>query len=368
MFKRHQSVNGVLEKVKKFCRSDNGSVMTMAAIALPVVMLTSAIALQHSMSVSAEKKVQIWTDTALMAGATEAQKLQSLEDKAAVEAKIKEYSDKFLQVGFDETSSAEYVGTDVSFDPVTKVASLKVKYKYPTVMNTITGDDQETLEVLAEVILSSQEKQPLSMFLVLDKSGSMGWDENDQPSPDNRMVALKAAVASLTQKLATEDPDQKYVRMGAVAYSSYNYHTNVAMNWDPATVNTYTQALSAGGGTNSSGAMQSAYYALRGDSEETQHATKNEGDPKKFIVFMTDGVNNHWLYDTWTKSYCTSAKDLEGIEIYSVAFQAPSHAQNLLKSCASSTSHYFEAENSEQLISSFEMIGDAAAQTLAFSK
>ena len=368
MFKRHQLKDGVANIASRFCRDKNGSVMTMAAITLPVIMLSSAVALQHSMTVSAENKVQLWTDTALMAGVTEASNMESISDETLVKNKIKEYSDKFLQVGFDETSGAEYVSSEVSYNPETKVATLTVSYKYPTVMASITGDEQNVQQVIAEVILSVQEKTPLSMYLVLDKSGSMGWNQYNRPSSNNRMVALKAAVASLTQKMINEDPDKKYVRMGAVAYSSYNYHTHVSMNWDPATVNTYTQSLSPGGGTNSSGAMRSAYYALRGNSEETAHATKNEGDPKKFIIFMTDGVNNHSLYDVWTKSYCRAAKDNEGVEIYSVAFQAPPHARNLLKQCASSTSHYFEAENSAELIASFETIGDAAAQALAFSK
>ena len=353
--------------VKRFRKDDNGSIMTFAALTMPVMMLSTAVTLQYSMTVSAGKKVQHWTDSALMAGAVEANKLDSIEDAVAVQAELEKYADKFLDAGFSETSQAIFKSREVTYDPKTKVAKIEVSYQYPTIMDTITGDQQKTYLSEAEVVLSSKEKNPISMHLVLDKSGSMDWDARGRNVEDDRMKALKQAVASLTAQMASLDPEKKYVRMGAVAFDSRKYYRNVKMNWDPQTVNAYTQSLRPGGGTNSTSAMKHARNQFKNKKEEKQHEKKNSGKLKKFILFLTDGANNRSSYDTQTKKQCKNAKK-DGVEIYTIAFMAPTSAQKLLKDCASSTSHYFEAENSSELIASFQAIGDEATKDLAFSK
>ena len=80
------------------------------------------------------------------------------------------------------------------------------------------------------------------------------------------------------------------------------------MNWGTEHVNNFTQSLQPGGGTNSSGAMKVAFNYLKGNKEEKQHAKKNKGEPKKYILFMTDGANNHSSYDTQTLTQCNKAK------------------------------------------------------------
>jgi len=110
--------------------------------------------------------------------------------------------------------------------------------------------------------------------------------------------------------------------------------------------------------------MSTAYARLKAATENTAHKNKNGQIPTKYLVFMTDGDNNSTSDDTSTKATCTSDK-ADGIEIYTVAFMAPTRGQTLLKDCASSTSHYFQAENMAALISAFKVIGERTSAVVS---
>jgi Mg-chelatase subunit ChlD len=84
--------------------------------------------------------------------------------------------------------------------------------------------------------------------------------------------------------------------------------------------------------------------------------------PSKYIVFMTDGDNNYTTADTTTKQWCDKARTA-GIEVYSVAFMAPDRGKALLNYCATSSAHYFAAEDADDLNAAFEYIGDRATET-----
>ncbi|MEE9347827.1 MAG: hypothetical protein V3U82_06500, partial [Robiginitomaculum sp.] len=87
--------------------------------------------------------------------------------------------------------------------------------------------------------------------------------------------------------------------------SSYISTKAVAPNWNsPVLTNSNINAMVAGGGTNSSGAMAQAQTWM--DGENTAHFDEHGNDePLKYVIFMTDGVNNttgqscdagHWHY------------------------------------------------------------------------
>ncbi|MEM7069914.1 MAG: vWA domain-containing protein, partial [Pseudomonadota bacterium] len=297
-----------------------------------------------------------------------------LKDTQVVKAKLKAEMDAFLKANMEGSSFPDFDINDIKYDPKTQAVELKVDYSFETSFMKIAGLDEIEGSVETGVIIHKEAQQSLSMALVLDKSGSMNssgtWNWNGYKwvyTPgEHRMTALKNAVAGMTAEFDKNDPDKKYVRTGAVAYSSSVYGFT-KMNWGTAHVNQFTQSLHPSGGTDSSGAMNKAYNFLKGKKEEKQHAKKNEGNPKKYILFMTDGANNYSSADTKTLKTCNKAKK-NNITIYTVAFQAPQQGQNLLKACASSENHYFNATNSEELISVFQHIGEEAAKQLAIVK
>ena len=63
------------------------------------------------------------------------------------------------------------------------------------------------------------------------------------------------------------------------------------------------------------------------------------------------------------KALCDSIK-ADGIEIFSVAFEAPYRGRQLLSYCASTEDHYFDAGDSEEFLLAFEEIGDRIESAL----
>ena len=94
----------------------------------------------------------------------------------------------------------------------------------------------------------------------------------------------------------------------------------------------------------------------------------DEPNVVRAMILLTDGQNccgarySNAQQDANAIAVCTELKGM-GILVYSIAFQAPSAGASLMQACASSPSHYFNADTSE-LISVFQGIG-ANIQTQA---
>lgn len=228
----------------------------------------------------------------------------------------------------------------------------------------------------------TESRNALSMFLVLDRSGSMQWvtttvDQTksacnnyyqsnwpkatyESPCYIAKIDSLKTAVAALTSQFETSDPTHELIRTGAVSYSSAA-NTPSALAWGTAAATTYVNALTASGSTNSTAAFQAAYNGLKASTEDAAHKAKTGLTPTKYILFMTDGQNDNANIDAATKSLCDQAK-ADGIKVYSVAFSAPAVGKQLLSYCASGTSYYFEATNMPQLVAVFREIGSKTSK------
>lgn len=88
---------------------------------------------------------------------------------------------------------------------------------------------------------------------------------------------------------------------------------------------------------------------------------------RRYAILMTDGsFNTHYATgqgnsSAQARSLCTAMKT-DGIEIYSVAFNAPSDAQAVLSDCASSPGHFFTASSGTQLQSVYDTIAASLSQ------
>jgi hypothetical protein len=78
---------------------------------------------------------------------------------------------------------------------------------------------------------------------------------------------------------------------------------------------------------------------------------------------MTDGANNVTGADTKTKLYCDKARTAK-IQVYTIAFMAPKQGQALLQYCATTSSDYFKAEDTAQLVAAFKLIGETASKKI----
>jgi len=88
---------------------------------------------------------------------------------------------------------------------------------------------------------------------------------------------------------------------------------------------------------------------------------------RRYAILMTDGSFNTYYASgqgdssAQARSMCTAMK-ADGIEIYSVAFNAPSDAQAVLSDCASSASHFYTATSGSQLQAVYDAIAASLSQ------
>ncbi|MFS8144883.1 TadE/TadG family type IV pilus assembly protein [Rhizobium sp. BR 249] len=386
-------------------RGGNFGIMT--AIMAPVLLGAAGMAIQVGDMLLSKQQLQEAADSAALATATALANgtIQTSEAQAYARNFVAGQMANYLQSSVD-IKSATGVNVQTSTSGKSTSYQVTVSPGYDLTVNPlmqVVGFSTQHLSTSATTTSGhSQTQGSISMFLALDKSGSMGEDTatvNEEDPTESytydcnghynkkgkwvydtctgsrsnyytKIEALKIAAGNLFGQLDSADPNAEYVRTGAVSYDIVQYSpSNLA--WGTAGVASYVNALQANGGTNSSGAMSTAYSSLTAknaagnDAEDSAHKLKTGQVPKKYIVFMTDGDNNNdssggRSYDTLTKATCDTAKS-KGIEIYTIAFMAPAGGQALLHYCASDDAHYFQAEKMEDLLAAFEAIGAKAS-------
>lgn len=206
-------------------------------------------------------------------------------------------------------------------------------------------------------------KDPASIVLVLDNSGSMDNTDDDDVSRQDEMEAVvKDFMADMTTIIPQDDSgnDENVLRTGMVAYySQVDNNLTIPMAWGVVS-DADIDAMWAGGGTNSAAGMSKAQEWL--NLEDTVHnsseAETPSDNPLKFVVLMTDGVNNSTQMDASTITTCTNLKADDNTIIYTIGFAVNSdRSRNMLTGCATSPDHYFPAEDAEALNQVFDNIG-----------
>lgn len=379
-----------LGRIKRLAGDMSGNFAITTAFVIPVLIGVAGMAVDLTNLVMFKTKLQTAADTATLAAAS------SLAAKAKAEEGAKALSLQFLrgqisngQPVITDANKASYPAEDKT--PTVAVATepynitgkkytvtLTARYQVPlSPLSRVFGMSSYPVSVTSTSQSTTETKNAMSMYFVLDRSGSMAESTNTSYTATcydrrgrsysctayyTKIESLKLATASLLTQLNTADPQTKYVRTGSVSYDT-NMGTPQPLNWGTSGVSTYVNALSANGGTASTAAFQEALNRLTATTEDAAHKTKNGQVPTKYIVFMTDGDNNYSSDDTATKTLCNTAKTKK-IEIFTIAFMAPSKGKALLNYCATDANHYFAAENTNQLVQAFKTIGDKAAEQL----
>ncbi|MCD2183064.1 vWA domain-containing protein [Rhizobium sp. GN54] len=396
----------------------------MTALLLPVLLGAGGISIDLTKMMMTKNRLQDASDSAALAAASalandnmsiEDAKLLALEfiktqmqsggaspgdpDSADTggqqEEETNAYASSLVQI--DETST---VGTGKSW-----VINVSANYEMP--LNPLTRllvKDKTTISASTTAESATESKSALSMFLVLDRSGSMSfktddiasrkvpcknWTEKNWQKPEvtaetpcyvRKIAALKSAVANLTTQLNTADPEMELVRTAAVSYND-RMQPETQLAWGTAGASAYVNALPTEptGGTDSHAAFAKALDKLvpadaSDETENPAHKDKNGQVPTKYIIFMTDGENtaydgkstdaNGRKSDTETKASCDKARTAK-VEVFTVAFMAPTRGQTLLKYCATTQANYFEADDMTQLVAAFKAIGEKAVAAVA---
>ncbi|WP_373414023.1 pilus assembly protein TadG-related protein [Ensifer aridi] len=400
-----------------------GNFAMMTALLAPLLLAAGGVSIDMANMLMTKNQLQDATDAAALAAASAlvsnvrpdaeeakaiARKFLKAQMAASNAADLPGAGDESATEGTDAASRPEWDDVNTSEVNITetpngtKGKSFKVSIvnKHLLQFNAMTrllGQESIELETRATAESATETRNAISMYLVLDRSGSMAWktttvDKTRTRCPNytssnwwqypnlaatspcyiDKISTLKTAVNDMFAPLVLADPGQEYMRAGAVSYND-KQDPATKLNWGSPTAGTYVKALKAIGGTDSSSAFKTAYEKLTAkDSaganlEDKAHAVKNGQIPEKYIVFMTDGENTHFngrpdnlSSDAMTKSYCDKAKTA-GIQVFAVAFMAPQRGKDLLQYCATSSEHYLEAEDAEELVAEFKKIGEKAA-------
>ncbi|MBB5572993.1 MULTISPECIES: vWA domain-containing protein [Rhizobium] len=406
--------SGKFRGIQHLLRDRAGNFGILTALAIPVLAAAAGVAVDVSNMAVTNSQLQEATDAAALATAT------ALANGSATTSNAQQLAANFVTgqmsnylAGDTSAASALKAGTTAT---VTKTTDSSGNASYSVVVNAsyamqVNGMTRMLGFTTMNVGASSRsasgndpaqtQKSPLSMYFVLDRSGSMDEPTDTvnaqqptttytyactttnskgktvtstctgtQPNYYTKIQSLKIATANLATQLNTADPNSMYVRTGADSYNS-NAQTPTALAWGTSGVTQYVNNLTASGTTNSAPAFTAAVTALTMASttpgltnEQLQHKNKNgQTNPSTYIVFMTDGDNNVASADTNTKAQCDIARNA-GIHVYTIAFMAPANGQALLKYCATSAADYFTPQNAADLFNAFSSIATQASKKM----
>lgn len=388
----------------RVARNDCGNIGLTAALLLPVVFGAISLGIDYTSVVNSHAELQRAIDSATLSAAA------SINSGHHNLTNVGTYAKKFLlaQLASSLTPSEKTeLSAALVVEPTKNVVASKTTYTVK-----LTGSYRVQLSGFANFIgfsavpiaatsTSQSEgvaKNALSMYLVLDRSGSMSfvtetvnsavtkcqnyksanWSQypnlaSTKPCYINKIAALKTAAASLfdvlDQQEAVESNDS-IIRVGGVSFTD-SMQTANALAWGTTAIRKYVTALPAypTGGTDMTDGMDNAYKALIASSEQSAQAAKGNATFSKFLVLMTDGENtgasSSWkpALDTETLATCTAARSA-GITIYTVAFMAPTNGKALLLSCAGVPANAFVADDMKSLVAAFAAIGAKASDQM----
>ena len=373
--------------IRSLISDRRGNFGLMFALATVPVLLAVGCSFDYVQALNTHHRMQSALDAALVA----AVKSVGTKDSTALKAEIGKWLEaESVQKGYYVLNT-----NGIAIDSTNATIKASVSATISTTFLKIAGINSFPVAVSSAVAGGKTiSKTAFSMYLVLDHSTSMNEDTDSTYTTTcytneraktgaytctkkyEKIEALKLAVTNLFTQLSTADPDNKYVRTGAVSYDD-KMDTPTGLAWGTSLAATYVNNLSPSGLTNSADAMAAAYAALTdtgaGKDENKIHQAKNGiAAPKKYIVLMTDGENTQWqgfqivantAADNSTKATCDAART-KGITVYSIAFMAPTRGQNLLKYCATTLADYFPAESTAQLVEAFKTIGETSSNNL----
>lgn len=376
----------------RLMRDRSGNFGILTAIALPILIAAAGAAVDLANAMQSRNQMNSIADAASLAAA------QALTDKTVTIAQATQIATDYANaqitaLGLSANSfkiSVVITPTVTSSLAIQNTVAVKLYGKMDTSLMRAVGINSMDIASASTSTSSTGQQNSLSMYLVLDRSGSMQASvtgtkntayskctyyymnaaqtamysvSNYSPCMYQRIEVLQNAVSSLLQTLEKTDPTHTLVRTGADAYSSSAY-TQQKLDWGESGVSTYVAAMSPGGGTSSTDAFKAGVDAMVDPMENTYHLNKNGLVPKKFMILMTDGENNYSSDNTATITQCKRAKDAN-ITVYTVGFLLSSAtAKSFLLSCASNASTYYDATDGASLSAAFANIAQQTSGSL----
>lgn len=402
----------------RLLKDRGGNFGMMTAILAPLALGSAGIAIDMTRAFQTKTEMQSLADSAALAAASMLAENKDMTTAAATERAKNLYAAQmvnFLKTGKEtegeiaamvaEQKAALTVNiTEKANGSRGKVFTVTVSSSQSMSVNAMTGlvaGKSMNLASSSTAASASESTTGISMYLALDRSGSMAWvtgtkDKNNNrcdnytekewpnvafrsPCYISKIQALKTAANAMFTSLNTLDKNSNLVRVGAVSYTDSTQSPST-IAWGTSKAASYINALPQKpvDGTDANGAMTIAFNALKKDdpsepgvrnrdTEAQIHKDKGNDDVSRYIVLMTDGKMTgrsaaiNWSLDRGVRQKCDTAK-ADGIQIFTVAFMAPQEGKDLLDYCATDSSYYYEPEDMEDLVTAFGEIAEKAAK------
>lgn len=356
-----------------FKTNQRGNVATMFGLVILVLMGLLALTLDFSRAQNLKASLTDIADSAALAGANLA--VTGGENRGDI---IRDLVD--IHVATSDLNNADssitLTSSSVDFDHENAQLTVTLNGQVKTSFAGIFGFSALNVSGQSTTAFGLEDISPVSMAFILDHSGSM---TKPSSSGGTKIEALQSSVETMFNVIEEAAPRQELLqtnlRTGMTAFDDelVTEHT-IPMGFGWTTVEHEVFKLTPKGDTNTTPAFDLAFQMLAGD-------TPNETDVRKFLIFMTDGRNDNQAENGNTLLLCDQAK-AQGIEIFSIAFEAPQKGQDLLRACASGINtannagedqgsippaspvagtqaqqYYFDAQDGDELVAAFRQIG-----------
>jgi Flp pilus assembly protein TadG len=397
---------GINSLVNCWKNDRRGNIAILFGLSLTPTMLMIGLAVDYGRLVSAGVGVQAALDSAALA-ASRAQWQPGMND-----ARLGEVASQFFFAnlpGSDMICETPHLSRVEEMGTISLAASCTQERQ----LGAMAIEGAQYRSVASEAIYRPMD---IDLAMMLDVSGSMNG---------SKLTALKKAASSLVDHLETSKRENMgTVRFALAPYSSsvnvgnyFQAYTDIepadaattcvsertnghaltdtpptdtdsyfpvianagscpnakisALTEEESAVKSRLHALQAGGMTAGHQGIAHAWYLVSHRwaglwPEASRPLAKDAPHSMKAVILMTDGMFNiAWggpgSSSSQARKLCDAMKD-DGIIIYSVAFQAPGSAENLLKYCATSPAYFFKAKTGEELNDAYQRIAESLSQ------
>lgn len=380
----------------RFESDERGVVAVLFGIMFMVLILMTGVAIDHDRIVHSQSKLTAAADAAALAAG------RALLDGRLDDSDVEDVARRY----FNENASSsgqfsEVRDVRVTINRARGTVTVDVDAEMPLSVTRVAGFTSFDVPVTSA---TSFDQRDIELGMALDITGSMAG---------SKIADLKSAAKDLVDILLAEAGSTNKVRIGLAPYAASvnagSYARTVTDGASGACVHErsgseaftdatpesgqwlgYTRGMSCPSArvmplTTDKSALKSridtftaagttaghlgaswAWYLVSPEwasiwPSESEPVEYGEPNTIKAIVLMTDGVFNQQYVSsngsssTQARNVCQEMKDMN-VVVYAVAFQAPSDAAALLRECASSEEHYFNAADGEELREAFQSI------------
>ncbi len=386
-----------------WCRKGGQVAVIMALMMLPIAAVVG-FAIDSSRQVTAKQTLQDATDIATLAGAKNLAETRNILTARRVAASS--FKPNKENKHSDVTCTIDSYSTDLA----NLELGLETSCEIPTIFGTSISGKAKTNVKSVSIAKASVSK--LDLVLALDNSNSM---------TGQKIRALKNGATALIEDLATADgrvrfalvPYNSSVNAGVYgnraagldddddsagdgadkvcvtergegeAFTDAKPQANAWVNTssvrkcpnqtivplsnDVDALKTVISGLSANKSTGGHIAVAWAWYLISpnwADMWPVDSQPLPYGNPReiKAMVLMTDGafnkvnISSQGSASTQAEALCSGARG-SGIIIFSIAYRTGTSAKRMMRRCATSPDHYFNATNEVELKAAFKTIG-----------